>query len=639
MKRFLLAVLAAAVGLALLAPAAGAADSITIRKLDLSAFPRVTISAQVVGPTPELGSFTLRENEQILTDFEVVPIGKTDVQVGVVLVIDVSGSMRAGNKLQAAKDAAKQFVASKGPNDQVALVVFSDQSRVVTNFTGDTGQLTQAIDGLAAAGETALFDGVRTAATLFTDRPELQANVVLLSDGADTVSQNGLDEAKAAVAGVKAAVFAVGLRGGDFDANSLDQLARASGGQYAETTDAAALSGLYSKIQSYLQNQYEISYTSTASGTITVSLAAAGVRTSAGPVNAGSVSKGSVASPQVVKDSRFAAPFRGSGGLVLIGVMAFLAAALVVLGVSAGVSRETPKLDDTLSAYGSTPSTTTRRRFGRKAGDLDLAQTAVVRRAVDATARLAKERGLLEIVERKLEQADLPVKPAEALFFYLVGLLVFVVLGFILQGLFGAAIALIVVGLAPIAVVNYLGERRRKMFTSQLPDMLQLLASTLRAGYSLLQGADAVAGQVDDPMGKELRRVLVESRLGRPVEQALEDSARRIRSNDYDWAVMAIKIQREVGGNLAELLQTVSETMVARERLRRDINSLTAEGRISAIVLACLPLGIGAVVYTLNPEYLRPMLHRGTGQALLVGASVVAIAGFAWMRKIIDIET
>lgn len=255
MKRFLLAVLAAAVSLALLAPAAGAAaDSITIRKLDLSVFPRVTISAQVVGPTPELGSFTLRENEQILTDFEVVPIGKTDIQVGVVLVIDVSGSMRTGNKIQAAKDAAKQFVASKGPNDQVALVVFSDQSRVVTNFTGDTGQLTQAIDGLAAAGETALFDGVRTAATLFTDRPELQANVVLLSDGADTVSQNGLDEAKAAVAGVKAAVFAVGLRGGDFDANSLDQLARGSGGQYAETTDTKALSGLYANIQSYLQN-------------------------------------------------------------------------------------------------------------------------------------------------------------------------------------------------------------------------------------------------------------------------------------------------------------------------------------------------------------------------------------------------
>ena len=636
MKRLLAGLFVAALALAVSAPAAHAADSITIRTVDLSKFPRVTISAQVVGPTPDLGSFTLRENERILSGFEVVPISKTDTQVGVVLVVDTSGSMRTGNKIQAAKDAAKQFVNSKGPNDQVAVVAFSDQPRVVSGFTGDSARLSQAIDGLAATGETALFDAVRTGATLFGERPELQANMVVLSDGADTVSTNKLPEAQAAVVGAKAALFAVGLRGGEFDAASLDQLARASGGQYAETTDPTALSGLYKNIQSYLQNQYEISYDSTASGTITVSLAAAGLRTSAGPVNAGSVSQGATAAPDVVKSSRFSGPLSGTGGLVLIGAIAFLAAGLVVFLVSSSASTGSSTLDETLSAYGDAP--TGRRRLRRK-GDLDLAQTAMVQRAVDATARLAKDRGILEAVERKLEQADLPVKPAEALFFYLIGVVVFTVIGLILRGPFGGAVALIVFGLTPIALVNLLGERRRRQFTSQLPDMLQLLASTLRAGYSLLQGADAVAGQVDDPMGKELRRVLVESRLGRPVEEALEDSARRIRSNDYDWAVMAIKIQREVGGNLAELLQTVSETMVARERLRRDIRSLTAEGRISAIVLGILPVAIGFMIYTLNPEYIDPMLHRGTGQALIVGAILVAIAGFAWMRKIIDIET
>lgn len=637
MRRVLLALLLGVLAVTVAAPPAFA-DSITIRKLDLSKFPRVTVSAQVVGPTPDPKSFTMRENNQILSGIEVVPISKTDTQVGVVLVIDTSGSMRTGNKIQAAKDSAKQFVASKRPTDQVAVVAFSDQPRVVSGFTGDQAHLSQAIDSLAATGETALFDAVRTAATLFTDRPELQANIVLLSDGADTVSTNGLTEAQSSVAGVKAAVFAVGLKGGDFDAASLNQLAGASGGQYTETTNAAALSGLYANIQSYLQNQYEVSYTSTAKGTIEVSLAAGGLRTSAGPVPAGSVSTGSAATPSAARDSRFAGSFSGTKGLMLVAVVAFLAAALVVLGLSGSTGRETPRLEETLGEYGPTP--TSRRRSRRKAGgDLDLAQTAMVRRAVEATARVAGGRGVLESIEAKLERADLPVKPAEALFFYLVSLVVFAVIGLILRGPFGAAIALIVVGLAPVAVLNYLGDRRRRMFTAQLPDMLQLLASTLRAGYSLLQGADAVAGQVDDPMGKELRRVLVESRLGRPVEQALEDSARRIGSNDYDWAVMAIRIQREVGGNLAELLQTVSETMVARERLRRDIRSLTAEGRISAIVLGALPVVIGAIVYTLNPEYIRPMLNRGTGQALLVGATLVAIGGFVWMRKIIDIET
>lgn len=636
MRRLLAALFVAVVAFAVAAPAAMAADSITIRELDLTAFPQVKISAQVVGPTPDLGGFALRENDRILSDFEVVPIGKTDTQIGIVLVIDTSGSMRTGNKIQAAKDAAKQFVAQKLPNDQMALVAFSDQARVVAGFTADGGPLTQAIDGLNATGETALFDGVRTAATLLTERPDLQPNVVLLSDGADTVSQNGLAEAQSSILSAKAAVFAVGLRGGDFDAASLDQLARASGGQYTETTDAKALSGLYGNVQRALQNQYEISYTSAAQGTIEVSLAAAGLRTTAGPVNAGSVSQGSAAKPEVVGESRFAGPLQGTGGLVLIGVVAFLAVALVIFVVSSGVSSERSKLDDTLSAYGPMPTSGHDAHAG---GDLDLAQTALVRSAVDAVARLAKKRGILDIVERKLEQADLPVRAAEALFFFLIGVVTFTVLGFILKGPFGAAMTFIVIALTPIAVVNFLGERRRRQFTAQLPDMLQLLASTLRAGYSLLQGADAVAGQVDDPMGKELRRVLVESRLGRPVEQALEDSARRVRSKDYDWAVMAIKIQREVGGNLAELLQTVSETMVARERLRRDIRSLTAEGRISAIVLGILPLAIGAMVSTLNPEYMEPLFNRGTGQALLVGAALMGIAGFIWMKKIIDIET
>ena len=639
MRRTLAAALVAAAAFFVAAPAATAADGITIRKLDVSAFPKVTLSALVAGETPDLGGFSLRENGKILRDFEVVPIGQTDTAIGIVLVIDTSGSMRTGDKLTAAKDAAKQFIAQKLPNDQVAVVAFSNQATVATGFTNDGGRLSQIIDGLVASGETALFDGVRTAASLFTDRPDLQANIVVLSDGADTVSQNGVGEAEASVLTAKAALFAVGLRGGEFDAGSLTRLAQASGGQYTETRDPRALTGLYQNVQRALQNQYEISYNSAAQGSVEISLAVAGARATAGPVNAGSVSEGAASRPEVVGKSSFTGVFDGSIGLAAIAVVAFAAAALLVLGVNALVSRETPALDQALAPYGPEGNVTRRKRRRGGGQDVDLAQTAVIRRAVDATARLARERGLLQIVESKLETADLPVRPAEALFFYGVGALVFLVIGLALGSLFGGMIALIVFGLTPIAVLEFLGTRRKRRFTAQLPDMLQLLASTLRAGYSLLQGADAVAEQVDDPMGKELRRVLVEARLGRPLEDALEDSARRVHSKDYEWAVMAIKIQREVGGNLAELLQTVSETMIARERLRREIQTLTAEGRISAIVLGILPVAIGAVVYVLNPEYLDPLFHRGAGQAALIGAILVGIAGFVWMKKIITIET
>ena len=634
MKRVLVAVALAAVSIAVGASSAAAADSITVRKLDFSQFPRVTISALVAGPNPALDEFALRENGRILTDFDVVPIGETDTPIGIVLVIDTSGSMRAQNKMESAKAAARQFVSSKLPNDQVAVVSFSDQPQVVTGFTTDAGALNRAIDGLAAAGETALFDGVRTAATLFGDRPDLQANIVVLSDGADTVSQNGVDEAQASVLSAKAALFAVGLRGGEFDAASLTRLASASGGQYTETTDPAQLAGLYASVQRALQNQFEISYTSAATGSVEISLAAAGLRTTAGPINPGAVSQGPSTSPAVVEPSRFAELLEGSKGLVLVGVAAFFGAALLVLGVAAIARRESTDLDDTLSSYGplATGSAT-------GSGDLDLAQTAVVRRAVEATARLAREQGVLQAVEKKLEQADLPVRAAEAIFFYGVAVLLAGVIGLVLGQLFGAVIALFVVGLLPVAVLNLLAARRQRKFTAQLPDMLQLLASTLRAGYSLLQGAEAVTEQVGDPMGKELRRVLSEARLGRPLEQALDDSAKRVQSKDYDWAVMAIKIQREVGGNLAELLQTVSETMVARERLRREIQTLTAEGRISAIVLGILPLAIGGIVYVLNPGYLDPLFTRTAGKMLVVGALVVGVAGFMWMKKIITIET
>ena len=634
MKRLAAALLLAAVAVALGASGAGAADAILIRKVDSSQFPTITISALVQGPAPDLGQFALRENGKIVapTDFEVIPIGQTDTPVGIVLVVDTSGSMRAQNKMEQAKAAARQFVSQKSPNDQVAIVAFADQPRVVSGFTNDVNHLTGAIEGLAATGETALFDGVRVAATLLSERPDLQANMVVLSDGADTVSQSNIDAVEASVLTAKAVVFAVGLPGGEFDAASLNRLAGASGGQYTQTTDPRQLAALYGNVQRALQNQYEISYTSRATGSVEISLAAAGARTTAGPINAGAVAEGKATAPQVVKPSRFSGLLGSALGLTLVVVLAFIAAALVVLGMVAIAKRDRSALDETLRGYGPTSG-------GEAHAEMDLAQTAFVKRAVDATARLAKERGLLEAVESKLEQADLPVRAAEALFFYGVAVVMVGIIGLFLGGLFGGFIAVFFGALIPIAVLSSLATRRKKAFTSQLPDMLQLLASTLRAGYSLLQGAEATTEQVGDPMAKELRRVLSEARLGRPLEQAFADSARRIGSADYDWAVMAIKIQREVGGNLAELLQTVSETMVARERLRREINTLTAEGKISAIVLGILPLAIGAAVYVLNPGYLDPLFHRTVGKLMVVGALVVGVAGFAWMKKIITIET
>jgi tight adherence protein B len=153
-----------------------------------------------------------------------------------------------------------------------------------------------------------------------------------------------------------------------------------------------------------------------------------------------------------------------------------------------------------------------------------------------------------------------------------------------------------------------------------------------------MQGVETVAQEVDDPMGHELRRVLAEARLGRVLEDALDEMAERMGSPDFAWAVMAVRIQREVGGNLAELLSTVAETMIARERLRREVRALTAEGRISALVLGLLPVGLAVVMWGINREYIEVLFHETLGQVMLIGSVILALIGFYWMKKTIEID-
>ena len=139
-------------------------------------------------------------------------------------------------------------------------------------------------------------------------------------------------------------------------------------------------------------------------------------------------------------------------------------------------------------------------------------------------------------------------------------------------------------------------------------------------------------------MRKELQRVFTEVRLGRAVEDALGDSAIRMESRDLEWTVMAIRIQREVGGNLAVLLDTVADTMVKRERVRRELHALTAEGRLSAIVLSAISPLLLLAIWLLQPSYLHPLWHDAIGIVAVAGALTLEVFGWFWLRKIVDIE-
>lgn len=615
------------------------ADELVIRKVDTTKFPQVAISAQLNGAPADLSKVSLRENGQFINNFNAVPLGRTNTPIGVVLVIDTSGSMNQNGKLDAAKAAARQFVSSKQPNDQIALVNFNSQPRVLVNFTNDPTALLNAINGLAATGETALWDGIRTSVALFNDNPNLQPNLVVLSDGKDTVSAATANDAKSAALTAHATVYAVGLTGGDFDGAALQDLASATQGQYVDTADPTQLSQLFAQVQRSLQNQYQVSYTSKSQGGTLDILLTFGTTQATANVNVGGVAQGQNTQPEVVSGSGKYGFLGGAAGKWMGVFLGLIAAGLLAYGIILLMVRQRSTLETALQPYTGEGEDEAPYTLEPESGHSAFADSAFMQRAVGLTARFAEERGVLARVERMMEQADLPLRAAEALFFYAVSVVVLTLLAAVVtRSLFATVAVLVIVGLVPPAILQFLSGQRKRKFQSQLPDMLQLMAGSLRAGYSLMQGVEAVAQEVDDPIGGELRRVLAEARLGRVLEDSLDEMAERLDSRDFAWAVMAVRIQREVGGNLAELLSTVAETMIARERLRREVKALTAEGRISALVLGLLPVGLGVVMYTINRDYMNVLLHDSFGQVLLVGSLLLAGVGFYWMKKTIEID-
>ena len=270
--------------------------------------------------------------------------------------------------------------------------------------------------------------------------------------------------------------------------------------------------------------------------------------------------------------------------------------------------------------------------------DQGLAETAVLQRMVGLTGRLADRAGLLTRTEEALEQADLPLRPPEALFFYFAGLFVVGLLGLLVLSIPVALILAAVAGVVPIMMLHRRRKKRLAEFQEQLPGTLNLLSGSIRAGFSFAQGLESVANEASQPTRRELQRVFTESRLGRPVEDALEDSAQRMNSVDLMWAVMAIRIQREVGGNLAELLDTVADTMNQRERLRLEIKALTAEGRFSGWILGIFPVAFAGVLFLIQPDYMGVLFSVSIGIMAVVASAVMTLVGFVWLRKILQIE-
>jgi len=316
--------------------------------------------------------------------------------------------------------------------------------------------------------------------------------------------------------------------------------------------------------------------------------------------------------------------------LMAAAVLAFALAMLLITG------DHRSRLERRLTGYGEREPEPAERAVPR--GEQMLAETRLVQDMAEFTGRIAERVGLLNRVEEKLEQADLPIRPTEAIFFYGVGVFVVLFSALLLLGFpSGLAVALFA-AIGPLVFLELRRKRRLRKFETQLPDVLTLLAGSMRAGFSFAQGLEAVAEEAPEPSGRELQRCFTESRLGRPIEDAMEDSANRMHSVDLMWAVMAIRIQREVGGNLAELLDTVASTMTERERLKHEMLALTAEGRLSAWILGVFPPGFALVLFAIQPDYMKTLFQNGVGVIAVIISAVMAGIGFFWLRRMMTIE-
>ena len=623
-----------------LAPSSAQDDgsALVIRSVDATDPANVEVVFGYQGDRNDLADLAVRESGDLVENTTAVPLSDQQA-LGVVLLIDASLSMNNGALIERVIEAAHAFVDGKAAADQIAIVSFSGESRLEQDFTADKAVLDEAIDDIALSEGTRVYDAIVRGAALFEDS-EVQPNLVVFTDGEDVGSQASPGQAQAAVQAVGGALFVLGVDNAGF--GTLADIAAETGGTSALAGDAADVSELFEDVQATLQKQYVTTFPSrSTSGTVPLTLTV-GEEQASGEVVIGSAQEGTAnLEPAPIEEPSGPKFLREKTGL-LIG-LGLLALAAFVAALSLGITflgRENT-LSKTLSPY--SESYVAAGEFDEDDGGdgrpQQMATSPMLQRAVAATGSFAERQGLLQKVESKLEQANLSLRPAEAIFFYMVGIVIVAALFLALAGnAFGALIGTILAALVPPAILNFLAGRRKKQFNSLLPDTLQLLASTRRAGFSLMQGVEAVSQEVSEPIGRELRRVVTEARLGRPLEEALEGVATRMDSDDFGWAVMAIRIQREVGGNLAELLVTVADTMVERERLRRDVNALTAEGRVSAIVLGLLPVGIGLFIMGANPGYLDPLFDETMGNVMLVGAGVLMAVGFYWMKKTIEIE-
>ena len=550
----------------------------------------------------------------------------------VVLVLDTSGSM-TGAPMTAAKVAAGEYVDSLPSDVQVAIVTAGAPAQMLLPPTGDRARAHVAINGLAATGETALYDAITAASTML--RPDYaDQRILVLSDGTDTKSKATLDGARKAAGSVP--MDTIAFNSAEANRAILSGLSTATKGHVYEAGDADALRTVFAqaagRFSVLLQVRVEVPKAlegQEARLDVVATLGTTVIRTDVTLTLVPDTAAATRIESQISEGTPLWQTVTVLG-IVFLGVLGV--AFLVVMPAMAASERRRRLAQ--IDQFSSTS------RKGLASPSTIETDNAVAQAALQMSEQLMRQIQVEGRLARQLDQAGMRLRPHEWLlirFLVLVGSAVLfgllirpMVVGFVLGLIFGGA--------ATALYHRNRATRRFAAFEEQLPEALQLIIGSLRSGFSLTQAIDAMTREMEDPLASEFGRAVGETRLGADIEDALDRVAARMKSRDLSFAIIAMRVQRQVGGNLTDVLATTVATMRERAMLHRQVRALSAEGRLSAYILIGLPVLVLLYMLWIRGEYMLPLISTPVGLVMTVFGAVELGLGIWWMLKVVKVE-
>jgi tight adherence protein B len=617
-----------------------AAGGVSIREADVTEFPTVRLVVSTRESIAlDTSDVSVVENGVAVEVVDVYPLGVDSGAVDAILAIDGSNSMR-GEPLRTALAAARTFLDGVPASMPLGVLTFSDEPVVLSPVSDDRPSVESAVASLTATTSqgTALFNTVVRASAMFTSSG--QHNLVLLTDGrckADPTEfgpctlDGSLEDAVDAANEAGVTVFTIGLSRSGTAVPTLERIADMTGGDHT-IISLSELEGVYAGLAKEFSAQYVVEYRSKApfGGAVRVDARLPSGKATFGFLAPAHRTPTSVTGEAEALISFWTRPI----GMGVVAGLTFLAVLGIGLAVANTDARRRRERQLRSSLVRDVDPTSDRTADGARGHAI----AVIPRPFVDAAERVAAGTEMGRRLALRLPHAGWAIRSGEFLWMVVAAALVLGVVGLLVANVVGALAGVTVGTLVPFALLSRAASSRRAAIQAQLADTLMVIASSMRAGHSFLQSLDSAAKEVDEPAAGEFGRVLREIRLGRDTDSALDVLVERVGSQDLEWAVTAIKIQRKIGGNLAEVLETVAKTIRERETLRRQVKVLSAEGRISIVVLTVLPILLAGYIMLVNPEYLRTLTTTTPGVAISISGGVLMAIGYVWMRKIVKLD-